>query len=59
MRDIRVLTQDEAKDIAYILEDVVYHKFHDAIIRVIGTDFDEIEDDSINEIKKELAKAFY
>jgi hypothetical protein len=59
MRDIRVLTQDEAKDIAYILEDMVDHKFHDAIMQVIGIDYDEIADESIHEIKKELAKAFY
>ena len=59
MRDnIRVLTEDEILDIADMLENKVWDVFHDAIIRCIGTDFDYIADESIDEIKKELAKAF-
>jgi len=59
MRDnIRVLTEDEVLDIADMLENKVWDVFHDAIIRCIGIDFDYIADESIDEIKKELAKAF-
>lgn len=57
-KDTRVLTQEEILDIAYMLEGKVWDVFHDAIIRVIGSDFTYIADESIDEIKKELAKAF-
>jgi hypothetical protein len=36
----------------------VWHYWHDAIIRVIGDDFEEISDESIDALKQELTKAF-
>ena len=57
-KDTRVLTQEEVLDIAYMLESKVWDVFPDAIIRVIGSNFTYIADESIDDIKKELVKAF-
>jgi ethanolamine ammonia-lyase large subunit len=56
--EIRTLTEDEVMDIADILENKVWNYWHDAIMRVIGDDFEEISDESVDALKKELAKAF-
>ena len=57
-KDIRVLTKEEVLDIAYMLEGKVWDLLPDAIIRVIGSNFTYIADESIDDIKKELVKAF-
>ncbi len=56
--EARVLTKEEVLDIAYMLEGNLWDVFHDAITRVIGSNFTYIADESIDDIKKELSKAF-
>lgn len=57
------LTNEEIQEIAYRLEDVIGHEFHDTMYHVIWNREDyndeEVCDEDINKIKKQLSKLLW
>ena len=58
------LTNDEIQEIAYRLEDVIGHQFHDTIYNILTFEREdyndeEVSDEDINKIKKQLSKLLW